>query len=129
MTRIGDFQNNVGKLSAEFNVISSYIAAAVLFLVAIGIIIFAVSKNKTIDDKSVCGGEKDEKCSESSECVMGKCRTKKATTHLWFLLLAFIIVFAACATVWYSKWWRKQTRTNRTAAQIGAFRAEINMLT
>jgi hypothetical protein len=113
--QVGNFQANVGTVSADIGVYASYITAGILTLIAIGLAItsFIPMKPFGCDDNPIDQSEKV-RCSKKS----------KNLWLLWFLLLiplAVLIVFG-------SKWWDKFVHHNKTAAQIGGTMFELNTL-
>lgn len=136
---VGNFQANVGKVSADISVIISYVIAGILVLTAIGFTIIALIPMSPWDceDLDDLKQTKDRICNtnpQSPICIKSqndynkenkRCNTKvRHTALLWVLLLIPLAVFI----VFFSKWWDKYVHTNKTAAQIGGTLFELNTL-
>ena len=135
---IGDFQANVGIFSADLSVMISYITAAILVIIAIGLGITAFipmkpwdcgdldSKKKFMNE--VCDNYQDPTCKDAKQDYNDekeRCNTKvKNTWLLWFLLLIPLAVLI----IVFSKWWDHYVHTNKTAAQVGGTLFELNTL-
>lgn len=103
MTKFGDFQADVGKIDASIGLIMSYIVGVILVISGIIMIVIGIKGTKDPEDNT------DEKKTNVPLIIAG----------------VFFILFAVGAVLW-SRWWKKTTSTNRTAAQIGGTMAEIN---
>lgn len=136
---VGDFQANVGIVSADIGVIVSYITAGILILTAIGFAIAALVPMKPWN----CNDLDDLKKTMESECPnpqapqicidaqndynneKKRCNTKvKQTWLLWFLLL----IPLAILIVIFSKLWNNFVHKNKTAAQVGGTLFELNTI-
>ena len=131
---IGNFQANVGKLSSNINVITSYIIAGLLILIAIGFAIYAFIPQRPVDceDNSSLKDDINTYCNTTfkNECEHAnseydRCQKKtKNLVFLWFLLLiplGIIIVIIM-------KWWNHIVHTNKTAAQLQGTLSEVGMI-
>lgn len=122
--QVGDFQANVGKASADIDVIVSYIIAGILILVAIGFAIVAFIPMKPDDCIS------DETCSvygkPSSQCISEENRCNKKKPNHKFLLFLILIPIAVIIVI-LAKVWDHAVHTNKTIAQINGTMAEVGM--
>lgn len=129
--QVGDFQANVGKASADIDVIVSYIIAGILILVAIGfaIVAFIPMKPDNCDDdyiNDIChsafyNSDQTKKCldNENKRC------SKKKPNHMFLLFL--ILIPIAVIIVILARVWDHAVHTNKTIAQIGGTMAEVGM--
>lgn len=128
--QVGDFQANVGKASADIDVIVSYIIAGILILVAIGfaIVAFIPMKPNNCDDDYI-----HDTCdypfntSNEQQCIdkENKRCSKKKPNHMFLLFL--ILIPIAVIIVILARVWDHAVHTNRTIAQIGGTMAEVGM--
>ena len=123
MSKIGDFQANVGIFSADMSVIVSYIIATLLIITAIVLAIIAFIPTKPDDcikdDICLTEGQNSQECKDET----ARCNKKKPN---YILLLFLILIPIAIIIVLFSKWWDHYVKTNRTAAQVGGTMFEID---
>lgn len=113
MTKFGDFQAEVGKVSSSIGLIFAYIFGGIAVLIAIGIAIWSFIPTKA--EWETCVGD---------DCEKHKDEEKKR--HPVMLLASLGLIIFAALIIGFSYWWNKLVHTNRTAAQIGGTAAEIN---
>lgn len=109
LNSLGNFQADVGKFDANMGVISAYIFAAFLIIIAIIFTVLALEKTKSAD------------CVEKSKNPEN-CEEKRRYEYLW----ALILIPIAIAIVYFSKMWKNFVYKNKTAAQIGGTMFEYN---
>ena len=108
----GTFQANVGKVSADVNVVVAWIFGVLMIMAAIGMAIAAAIPMETIG----CDKDKDPNNPD--------CKKQHHLEFLWGLILiplAILIILSAT-------WWRGVTRRNKTAAQVGGAVAEVEFV-
>ena len=103
MTKVGDFQANVGKIDASIGLIMSYIFGTIFVIIGIVMIVNGIKGTKDPEDDI---------------------NDKK--TNIPLIVGGIFFILLAVGGVLWSIWWKKTTSTNRTAAQIGGTMAEIN---
>ena len=104
--QVGNFQANVGKISADYSVIMSIIVAVILVIGAIIMTVIAlIPRNDCPDD------DDDPDCKKKHRPLV----------FLWGLLL----IPLAILIVYLSKWWQSETRHSKTAAEVGGTMTEI----
>jgi len=139
---IGDFQADVGKISADISLISAYIIAGILIITSIILSVLAfipmspgdcddshtqflkramdTSCQPPMDSQSIC-----KQATEDYNNEKERCNTK--TKHYWLLFFLFLIPLAI-GIVLLARWWQNYTRVNKTAAQIGGTVAEVQFV-
>jgi hypothetical protein len=139
---IGDFQANVGKISADISLISAYIIAGILIITSIILSVLAfvpmspgdcddshteflkrameMSCQPPMNSQSICKQAIDDYNNEKD-----RCNTK--TKHYWLLFFLFLIPLAI-GIILLARWWQNYTRVNKTAAQIGGTMAEAQFV-
>jgi hypothetical protein len=111
MSDFGDFQANVGKVSASVRLISAYIFGGIFCLIGLFLVVGGFFQKP--DDPEI------EKCSDDDICK---------SDRIYMIIGGFVMVAVAIIAIVVSRWWKKQTETNRTAAQIGGAATEISLL-
>lgn len=109
MSKIGDFQADVGKLGADYNLIMAYIFGGLFIL--IGAILIITSLTRKVDDTST---DPDEDTYDSSDRMAG-------------IIVGIVMIVISIITIFLARWWERKTETNRTAAQIGGVATEISL--
>lgn len=110
MGKFGDFQADVGRVSAKVNVFGAWVFFAFACLIAIGLTVYALIPVKVCTPKP---GTQEEECKKE----------QKNKPFLWSLLL---IPFGGLV-VGGSYFWLKIVKKNKTAAQIGGTMAELQL--
>ena len=111
MTEFGAFQENVGQISASVRVISAYIFGGIFCLIGLFLVVGGFFQ-KPADPKI-------EKCSDDDICK---------SSRIYMILGGFVMIAVAIIAIVVSRWWKKQTQTNRTAAQLGGAATEISLV-
>jgi hypothetical protein len=127
---IGNTQQKIGQVGASINVVMSTIFGSIFILLGIGAIIMAfIPTSFDTETNLPCTNDKD--CVNDDTCNNNtkKCTTHgKKTKHYWLILLGISFILGAVFIIWFSHWWKSYTKTNRTAAQIGAVGMEVGWL-
>jgi len=104
MTKIGDFQSNVGKFGADVHVMAAYIGGVIVGLIGIVLVIAGITKKPDPDDRIK--------------------REYDSNVKAGMIVFGILFIIFAVGGIFLSKWWQNQTRTSRTAAQIGGLATE-----
>lgn len=115
---VGDFQADVGNVSADINLLNSYMFAGLMGLVAI---IFAVIALIKTDDSSnfPCSSTNKSKCKEDEDCIDGICKGKsKPRRHYLLLIGSLICILIGVGVVMFMKATAKAVHNNRNYAQL-----------
>jgi hypothetical protein len=129
---VGNFQEDVGKVSGNIGVIISTVFGALMIIIAIGFAITAfipMEIDSTKDSGFKCNDSRP--CLGGEECVNNKCIQRHKGTkkkHYWFFIISVVLIIIAIFWMWFSRWWRNYVYHNRTAAIIGGTGMEIGML-
>ena len=124
---IGDFQQNVGKASSNYNLIGSIVFGAIFCIIGIALCIGAfVPYNETIscsgkDSDASCKFNKDVVCSiDNKDCYVKKKR--------YYLIIPGIVMISISGLIIYlAYFWRKEVYSNRSLAEVGGTITEIDM--
>ena len=123
MSKLGDFQANVGIYSADVGLIGSYIVAGIMIIAGIllAILAFVPMAPGDCNKASIClqYGNNSNKCKVETD----RCNKKTKNYGLLFFLL---LIPLAIGLVLYNRWWKNYVHTNKTAAQIGGTLFEMN---
>lgn len=139
--QVGSAQTSIGQASSEMGVIVSYFIGAILILIGIGFIIFALIPTKQfncntdqekIDSDNICRNptntEAEDECNKSKSDLAAKIEKCSVKTRKYIFLLGGLLIPVAILIIWYSKWWNKKTHENPGFAQIGAMTMEAGLL-
>ena len=113
MGSFGKFQANVGRVSAQMNVVGAWVFFALACMVAIGLSVYALIPVK------VCKEKKPGEETQSQVC-------KKELPNKPFLW-SLVLIPIGGLVVGGSYLWLKMVKKNKTAAQIGGTVAEIRI--
>lgn len=125
MTSVGNFQQQVGIFSGYWGLITSVLAAFLLFGGGIAMIYFGSTPHSWFSSDFSCKVMDD--CMDDEHCIDGTCKTKKEKS-MGLVIGGVIAIILAPLIVWLSWWWLSFEKKNKTAAQIGGTIFEIGFV-
>jgi|694.fasta_scaffold05628_20 hypothetical protein len=144
--QVGSAQTSIGQASSEMQVISSYFIGAILVIIGIVCIIFALvptnklncnSDQEKMNSDFICNKHDSDTAAAADDAV--KCDKAKSDldlknkecnvkTRKYIFLLGGLCIPFAIFIIWYSRWWNKKTHENPGYAQLGAMTMEAGLL-
>ena len=143
--QVGSAQTSIGQASSEMQVISSYFVGAILVIIGIVCIIFALVPTKKLNcnsdqeqmnsdfictkhDSDPAAADDAVKCDKAKNDLTAKIQECSVKTRKYIFLLGGLCIPFAIFIIWYAKWWNKKTHENPGYAQLGAMTMEAGLL-
>lgn len=122
MDKIGDFQENVGKVSGDLREISTKIGGVFVIIIGIALLIWGIIPSRLFSNNFNCP------CSNPNQkCVDGKCVAKKKA-HIWIIIGGVCVILFGFGIIWIGKLQNEFVHKNRTNAQMGAVFTEAGLV-
>jgi hypothetical protein len=136
---VGSAQTSIGQASSEMQVISSYFVGAILVIIGIVCIIFALvptnklncnSDQEKMNSDFICNKTPVDpvKCDKAKSDLDLKIKECSVKSRKYIFLLGGLCIPFAIFMIWYAKWWNKKTHENPGYAQLGAMTMEAGLL-